>query len=148
MALEFEGGYNRVMKFKSMLFAALVAAGALSGCGGGAHTMSSSPAVPAAQGQVKFEKAANDNTGIDLTVKHMADPQKLTPPAQHYVVWTRQNKDAAPQNIGALSVDKNLTGTLKTVTPLHGFELFVTAEGSGQVQQPTGEPLLWTDYSR
>lgn len=139
------------MRTTKLLNVALVAAWTLSGCalfGGGVNKMNSSPSVPAAQGQVKFKNAANDNTGIDLEVKHLADPQKLTPPAQNYVVWTRRAKDAEPQNIGALSVDKNLTGTLKTVTPLHSFELFVTAEGSGQVQAPTSTPLLWTDYTR
>jgi len=140
-----------MMKTKSIILAAFVSCAAASGCAlfsSGVSPMSTSPTNPAAQGQVKFKKATNDNTSIDLEVKHLADPQKLTPPAQNYVVWTRANKDAAPQNIGALSVDDDLTGTLKTVTPLHSFELFISAESSGQVQTPTGVPLLWTNYNR
>lgn len=128
-----------------------VATGLLSGCalmgGGRGPRMNASPAVPAAQGHAKFGKAPNGNTSIDLTVKHLADPQNLTPPAASYVVWLRASKDAAAQNIGALTVDKNLVGTLKTVTALRAFDLFVTAEGSGQVQWPTGQPLLWTSHS-
>ncbi len=112
------------------------------------QNLSTSPTMPASEGNVRFAAASNDNTSIELTVKHLAHPEKLTPPASTYVVWTRTTKDAPPQNIGALSVDKNLIGTLTTVSPLHRFELFVTAEGSGQVQQPSGPPLLWTDYGR
>lgn len=122
----------------------------LSGCallGGGGSKMNASPDIPAVEGHAKFGKAANENTSIDLTVEHLADPQKLTPPANTYVVWLRPNKDAAPQNIGALTVDKKLKGELNTVTALRAFDLFVTAEASGQVQSPTGQPLLWTSHS-
>lgn len=128
-----------------------IAAGLLSGCallgGGPGSRMNASPIVPAAEGHAKFGKAPNGNTSIDLSVKHLADPQKLTPPANNYVVWLRASKEAAAQNIGALTVDKNLAGRLDTVTALRTFELFVTAEASGQVLQPTGQPLLWTSHS-
>ncbi|HEX7572249.1 MAG TPA: hypothetical protein VF514_04090, partial [Bacteroidota bacterium] len=66
----------------------------------------------------------------------------------NYVVWTRANKDAPAQSIGALVVDKDLNGKLVTETALHSFDLFITAEDSGQVQQPSGQPLLWMSYSR
>lgn len=110
--------------------------------------MTASPKVPAAEGSAKFGKAANENTSIDLEVKHLADPEKLTPSAQVYVVWIRPEAGAPAQNIGALIVDKNLTGRLKTVTALHSFELFVTAESSRAPGQPTGDPLLTTSYSK
>lgn len=133
------------------VLSAAVGAGILSGCallGGGAGSrMNASPAVPAAEGHAKFGKAPNDNTSIDLTVKHLADPQKLTPPANNYVAWLRASKDAPAQNIGALTVDKNLVGRLTTVTALRTFDLFVTAEASGQIQQPTGQPLLWISHN-
>lgn len=111
-------------------------------------SLSSSPSMPAAEGTVRFGTTGNDNTSIVLDVRHLAHPDKLTPPASAYVVWIKANKDAAPQNIGALKVDSDLSGTLIAETPLHSFGLSVTAEGSGQVQSPTGPPLLWTDFSR
>lgn len=122
----------------------------LSGCallGGGGSAMNASPAIPAVEGHAKFGRAPNGNTSVDVTVKHLADPEKLTPPANTYVVWLRPNKDAAPQNIGALTVDKKLNGELNTVTALRTFDLFITAEASGQVQAPTGQPLLWTSHN-
>lgn len=117
------------------------------GCGG-PEKLSGSPSLPAAEGTLRCHKAANDNTGIDLKVKHLASPDRLTPPASVYVVWTRTDKDAAPQNIGALEVDKNLNGRLKTVTSQRRFELFVTGEATGQAPSPSGQPLLWANCSR
>lgn len=117
------------------------------GCAG-PQKVSTSPAMPAAEGTLRCEKAANDNTGIDLKVKHLANPDRLTPPASAYVVWTKIDKDAPPQNIGALAVDSDLNGRLKTVTAMRRFELFVTAEASGQVTTPSGAPLLWANCNR
>jgi hypothetical protein len=122
---------------------------AMLGLGGNSEVnLSTSPAMPASEGSARFSVSKNDNTNIDLRVKHLAHPEKLTPPAGSYVVWIKANKDAAPQNIGALKVDDNLNGSLYSETPLHSFDLFVTAEGAGQVQQPTGQSLLWSSYSR
>jgi len=111
-----------------------------------ANTMNVSPDIPAASGKVKFGKANNGNTSIDLMVKYLADPQKLQPPEAIYVVWVSADKDSPAQNVGALMVDDHRKGTLKTVTPLHTFQLFVTAEASGQVQTPTGTRLIWTEH--
>ena len=119
---------------------------AMAGCA--SVNLSTTPSMPAAEGHARYSITANDNTRIVLKVKHLAQPAKLTPPASNYVVWTRATKDAPPQNIGALIVDNDLNGELNGETPLHNFELFVTAEASGQVQTPSGQPLLWTNYSR
>ena len=137
---------------KSGRVAILAMVVAMSGCAlfgkGGGVRLSSSPALPAAEGSVKFSASDNDNTNVVLKVKHLAHPEKLTPPVSEYVVWVRGAKNALPQNIGALKVDKKLTGELDTEVPLHSFELFITGEASGQVQQPSGQQLLWTNYSR
>jgi len=127
---------------------------AISGCtmlgigGGGTTRLSSSPTLPAVDGRAKFTATKNDNTRIEQTVKHLPHPGKLTPPANTYVVWTRATKYAPAQNVGALLVDKNLNGKLVTETALHSFELFITAEDSGQIQEPLGQPLLWMNYNR
>lgn len=129
------------------LLLAAAAAVSASGCAG-AEKLSASSALPAAEGTLKCEKAANDNTAIDLKVKHLANPDRLTPPASVYVVWLKVDKDATPQNIGALEVDGDLSGRLKTVTALRRFELFVTGEATGQSPTPSGEPVLWANCSR
>ncbi len=131
--------------------AAVAVVAALAGCamfGTDGRTLSTSPDLPAAEGKAWFGKTQNDNVWVNVEVKHLAHPDKLTPPGNVYVVWTRANKDAEAQNIGALVVGPNLTGLLRSDTALHSFDLFVTAEASGQVQKPTGAPILWTSYSR
>lgn len=137
---------NERSTIPTILLAAVAAAYA-AGCAG-PEKLSASSALPAAEGTLRCGKAANDNTAIDLKVKHLANPDRLTPPAAVYVVWTKADKDAAPHNIGALAVDESLTGRLETVTSLRRFELFVTGEASGQAATPSGEPLLWANCSR
>ncbi len=108
--------------------------------------MNVSSDIPAAKGEVKFDKTENGNTSIVLTVQYLANPEKLLPPATVYVAWVRATEDSQPQNIGALRVDDKRTGTLRTVTALKGFDLFVTPENSGQAQVPTGKQLFWTTH--
>ena len=145
----------RRASFYFLSFSAVLAVTlAMSGCsmlgigGKGESRLLTSPALPSVEGRAKFRVTANDNTSIELTVKHLARPERLSPPASNYVVWLRATKEAPAQSIGALVVDKDLNGKLITETALHSFDLFITAEDSGQVQQPSGQPLLWMSYSR
>jgi hypothetical protein len=138
------------MRLLSIGVAAAVLAGSISGCAGlfsKSPHMNVSPGQPAAEGTTSFSKERNGNTKIVLSVKHLADPSKLTPPASHYVAWIQRDKSAPPQNIGALKVDKNLAGKLETETALRSFDLFVTAEGAPDAMKPTGQQQLWLTHS-
>jgi|CXWL01.1.fsa_nt_gi hypothetical protein len=135
------------MKFKICAIALLPLAAFLSGCTS-AQKLSASTTIPAAEGSLECGKADNDNTRIKLKVKHLASPERLVPPASTYVVWTRTGKSDAPQNIGALTVDGELTGRLETVTAQRSFEVFITPEASGQVKEPEGDELMWANCSR
>ncbi|MCX6567785.1 MAG: hypothetical protein NT147_01870 [Candidatus Aminicenantes bacterium] len=139
-----------ILSFSAVLAVTLTTSGCSAlGIGGkGVSRLEATSMLPAVEGRAKFATTVNDNTRIELTVKHLAHPEKLSPPASHYVVWTRATKESAAQNIGALVVDKDLNGKLITETSLHSFDLFITAEDSSQVQQPSGQPLLWMSYSR
>jgi len=112
-----------------------------------ATAMNVSPEIPAAKGEVKFGKTDDGNISIHLSVKYLADPQKLQPPAAIYVVWVSKDKDSPAQNVGALNIEKDREGKIKTVTPFHAFQLYVTAEANGEVQVPAGTRLLWIDYN-
>ncbi len=113
------------------------------------QALSVSSVIPGAEGTVRASEAENENTQLDVRVRHLADPGKLSPPATTYVVWTRANSpEAPPQNIGALSVDEDLNGSLSTVTPLRSFELFITTEAAPTATAPTGQRLLWTNINR
>ena len=142
--------FLRVLSLSAVLAVTL----AMSGCSmlgigeNGESRLSTSPALPSVEGTAKFSVTANDNTAIELTVKHLPRPERLSPPASNYVVWVRATKEGPAQSVGALVVDKDLNGKIVTETALHSFDLFITAEDSGQVQQPSGAPLLWMSYAR
>ncbi|HEX4925331.1 MAG TPA: hypothetical protein VFV50_14650 [Bdellovibrionales bacterium] len=111
-------------------------------------SMEVSERLPAAEGQLRADGTDNDNTKIELMVKHLATPEKLEPDATTYMVWARPSAGAPAQPLGALKVDDDLNAKLETVTPLKNFELFITAEDSPLVTDPTGEALLWTNINR
>lgn len=110
--------------------------------------MNASNTIPAAEGEVYFSKLHEGNTGIDVRVRHLALPEKLNMQTNSYVVWVQGNGEETPQNVGMMKVDRDLNARLITKTPLSRFDLFITAEPSGQVTVPSGERLLWTSYSR
>src|SRR4051812_43716492 len=98
--------------------------------------------LPAAQGSVKTSIDSNSNTAVSVDVKHLAPPAKVADGATTYVVWAQPRGADAPQNLGALKVDKNLTGTLYTVLPFDEFKVFITAEPTPGVTAPSGDELL------
>ena len=110
--------------------------------------MLASPRVPAAQGAVSVKEGDNGNVKLAVSVKHMAPPERVATGASSYVVWLKPlatgNENEAPQNLGALAVNKDQEGELNTTTAYRQFDLFVTAEPEAGSTAPTGEQLLST----
>jgi hypothetical protein len=94
-------------------------------------------------GDVDLSKDKNGNTNVSLRVEHLAKPTLLTPPANLYVVWF-QEPGSDPENEGQLQVGNDLRGQLKTTTPLHNFDIFVTAESDPTVKTPSDQMVLRT----
>lgn len=117
------------------------------GCGGRRVNLNPTTMVPAAQGQAALGHDANGNTTVDLTVKHLARPNDLTPARNAYVVWVQPN-DQPPMNKGELRIGDNLQGELKIITPARSFDLFITAEDRSGLQAPTGPEVLRATLSR
>jgi hypothetical protein len=111
------------------------------------QAMVSASDVPASQGTVKVTEGDNGNTNISLRVKHLAPPPKMASDSTVYVVWL-QPRDGAKQNIGALTLNSNLEGSLDTVTPHRRFQLTVTPEPSGLAAQPSHDPVFTTEVER
>ena len=104
--------------------------------------------VPAAQGTVKATSTDNGNTALEIEVRHLALPERVQPGATTYVVWARAPGQDAFYNLGALRVDEDLRGTLKTVTPLRTFDVMITAEASPTAMTPSSRRLLSADIQR
>lgn len=99
--------------------------------------------VVAAQGAVETKRTADQNTEIRVDVAHLAPPDKVASGATTYVVWTKPpGEGTRPQSVGAMRVDKDLKGSLKTKTPFENFELLITPEANPDATQPTNEPVL------
>lgn len=108
--------------------------------------LTGSPSLSSAQGTAKVSTTDDGNTQIDLDVKHLAPPEKVNAGATAFVVWVKDvNSETNPHNLGALKVDENLNGSMKAVTSLRSFDLYVTAEPNATADQPTGEQLLRTN---
>jgi hypothetical protein len=109
-------------------------------CGGGTQTtpLGASPRAPAAEGEVEARRIENANTRLVVKVRHLAHPEKIQAGATTYVVWLQPSGQDRPQNIGALQVDQNLTGTLTATTPHDQFQITITAEPFPQASAPAG----------
>jgi len=111
--------------------------------------LQSSAAIPAAGGTARLRDTKNGNIEVKLRVKHLAQPGRISPGAEVFVVWARGlEPGAAAQNLGALQVDKNLNGKLTALTAMSSFDLFITCEMSQTVTAPTTEPLLPLHYQK
>ncbi len=100
-----------------------------------------SPAVPAATATAQLTHDENGNTIVDLKIKHLAKPENLTPPRSVYIVWI-QPRGSAPIKQGQLQVNADLETEFKTPTTYKAFDIFLTAEDSPGVTQPTGQEVL------
>ena len=105
--------------------------------------------MPAAQGSVKVKKDNNNNYSIDLNVIRLADPKRLEPSKNTYVVWIETEENGS-KNIGSLNTSssmfsKTLKSSLKTVSPFKPESLFITAEDNADIQYPGYQVVLRTD---
>lgn len=116
-----------------------------------AHSLAfnKSVVVPAATGKVSLKKDRNKNTIINVSVKHLAAPDRLQPPASAYVVWM-ETKNNGTRNIGQLRSRKPLfsgalKGKLSTVTAYEPGRFFITAENDPVVSLPSYRTILQTE---
>ncbi len=108
-----------------------------------------STVVPAAQGSVKVKKDKNKNYNIELSVIRLADPKRLNPPKDTYVVWMETEQNGT-KNIGQLKTSsslfsKTLKSSLETVTSFKPARFFVTAEDNPNIQRPGMQVVLRTE---
>ena len=125
---------------------ALIGALALGGGVGCSHeqtwTMATTDKLPAATGKVKVKEEKDGNTRVKVEVAHVAQPDDVFN-ANNYVVWLKPRSGIA-QNVGVLSIDKKLNGSLETKTPFKEFTVIVTAERSPNVTMRAGQSIMDT----
>lgn len=92
--------------------------------------------VPSAEGAVKAEKDRNGNTKLEIGVRHLAPPQRLTPPQQNYALWVASSGQP-PRLVGELRVNENQEGSLVATVPEKVFDVAVTAESTPTPETPS-----------
>lgn len=100
-----------------------------------------SEVVPAAEALVRVDKDSNNNYELELEVKNLAQPDRLTPSRRHYVVWMVTQKHGTI-NVGNLSINRKNTGELKTSTPYEPIRVFITAEDDSKPVIPSTQVVL------
>ena len=103
--------------------------------------------APAAEGKVNTSTDRNGNTEVEVQVKHMATPQSLTPAKQGYMVWV-QPRGKDPELLGALRVNSDLGGSLKSSTTYKDFEVLITAEDDAKPASPSSTVILKGNVER
>ena len=113
------------------------------------YGFATSTVVPAADGSVKVKKDNNDNYRIDLRVKNLAPPDRLTPAKDVYVVWMETDGNGT-QNLGQLKsssgfFSSSLKSSLETVSAYKPRSFFITAEDDAAAQYPGADVVLRTN---
>ena len=108
-----------------------------------------SSVVPAARGDVKVKKGDNNNYVISIELTDLAEPERLQPSREVYVVWMKTRSNLT-KNIGQIETSSGfLSGQLKssfeTVTPFKPTRIFITAEENASIRYPQSEVVLSTD---
>ncbi|MHB1922341.1 MAG: hypothetical protein ACYCOO_08905 [Chitinophagaceae bacterium] len=112
-------------------------------------TFLASSVVPGAKGTVTVKKDNNKNYDISIHLFNLADPSKLQPPKQSYVVWMETDQNLT-KNLGQINsstslLSKEMKGSFETVTPLKPRKIFITAEDDAKIQYPGTQVVLSTD---
>lgn len=108
-----------------------------------------SSVVPAAKGTVKVKKDKNKNYRIKISISNLAEPKRLEPPKNTYVIWM-ETKDNGIKNIGQINsstgfLSNKLKASFETVSSFKPVKIFLTAEDDGNIQTPGMQVVLSTN---
>lgn len=100
-----------------------------------------SSTLPAAEVKAKVKQDKNENYQIKLEADHLADPSRLKPSKDVYIVWIETESNNS-QNIGQLTTKGSKDASLETVTSYKPVRIFITAEDRANLQYPRGEVIF------
>jgi hypothetical protein len=105
--------------------------------------------VPAARGDVKVKKDNNNNYHIQIALNNLAEPKRLEPPKNTYVVWMQTGENIS-KNIGQINssggfLSNKLKASFETVSSIKPTRIFITAEDDPTIQYPGMQIVLSTN---
>lgn len=137
--------YTLILSLKTLLV--IISLVLFSSCARKLH-FAPSTVVPAAEGRVKYKKDNNGNYAIDVDIRNLADPRKLTPSKSTYVLWMETDQNSV-KNLGQIVsssgfFSSTLKASLEAVTPFKPRGFFITAENDPAVSYPSPQVVLRT----
>ncbi len=99
---------------------------------------------PAAEGYVKINTDHNKNNSIKISIKNMAEIERLDPVMKTYVVWMVTDRETTI-NIGQLKSSKRLNVSFEAVSSFQPIKIFITAEENESTQIPGEKVVLTTN---
>ncbi len=115
------------------------------GCAVQKVAFQASPLQPAADAMVKVRIDRNQNTLVELKLKHVAPAEMLWPPKSVYVVWAEDTEGGLIQ-LGQLRVNKRREASFKGTTALERFRVVITAEDEPRPEEPSQPHMLATEF--
>ncbi|MEO6229879.1 MAG: hypothetical protein ABJB11_13860 [Ferruginibacter sp.] len=108
-----------------------------------------STVAPAAQGTVKVNKDGNNNYKVKIAITNLAEPKRLQPAKNTYVVWMETASDGT-KNIGQINsstgfLSSKLKASFEAVSSFKPTKIFLTAEDDAAIQYPGMQVVLSTD---
>ncbi len=108
-----------------------------------------SSVVPAAKGSVKVTKDKNKNYKIKISLSNLAEPSRLQPSKNAYVVWMETDNNNT-KNIGQINsstgfLSSKLKASFETVSSFKPVKIFITAEDDANIQYPGMQVVLSTN---
>lgn len=108
-----------------------------------------SSTVPAAEGRVKVKKDNNGNYSLDIEVKNLSAPTRLTPSKKMYIVWMDTESNGT-KNLGQLVTSSALLSSamkasLNATTPYKPTKVYITAEDEASLEYPGYQSVLTTE---
>ena len=136
--------FKKSLNINKLLFSSLFLLLTLVSCGK-KITFMTSEIAPAARGNVDVKKDKNNNYRVELELSYLAEPQRLTPAKNTYVVWMVSDESDVPTNLGQVVGTSKLKVKFETVTSSKPKRIFVTAEDDASIQYPGNMVVLETD---
>lgn len=123
----------------------VLAAFSLVACGGPLKfDVASTPKAPGADAHIVADvKEKQNQTDLEVTVKNLAPPDRVTPGAAKYVAWYRKDANSVWARVGGLDYDAdNRGGSFKGSAPERAFDFEVTAEKTESPASPSSDVVL------
>lgn len=97
--------------------------------------------VPAAEAETSVEADGNDNAVVKMSIKHLADPERLSRSRELYLLWAEVGGERT-YPLGKLVVNDEGTGELTAVVPFEEFRLILTAEDGLSANAPSSDVVF------